>query len=128
MQLDKIKNFKLNAEMLGKVSRFLPRSTFVLPNRSWIRIEEFCFGGTKITATDGFRLIIFIDPESDFSGPALSLENQGYPLSKFTKECRKTKSSIEKVANKLLSSKPTIASIGPIKNLETLDKVQNRLN
>ncbi len=39
-----------------------------------------------------------------------------------------TKSSIEKAANKLLSSKPTIASIGPIKNLETLDKVQNRLN
>ena len=39
-----------------------------------------------------------------------------------------TKSSIEKVANKLLSSKPTIASIGPIKNLETLDKVQYRFN
>jgi len=83
--------------MLGKVSRFIPRSTFVSSNRSWIRIEEFCFGGAKITATDGFRLIIFIDPGSDYSGPALSLENQGYPLSKFTKECRKTKSSIEKL-------------------------------
>ena len=97
MRPDKIKNFKLNAEMLGKVSRFIPRSTFVSSNRSWIRIEEFCFGGAKITATDGFRLIIFIDPGSDYSGPALSLENQGYPLSKFTKECRKTKSLIEKL-------------------------------
>ena len=39
-----------------------------------------------------------------------------------------TKTSIEKVANKLLSSKPTISSIGPIKLLESLDKIQNRLN
>ena len=39
-----------------------------------------------------------------------------------------TKISIEKVANKLLSSKPTISSIGPIKQLEYLDKIQNRLN
>jgi len=39
-----------------------------------------------------------------------------------------TKTSIEKVANKLLSSKPTISSIGPIKQLEYLDKIQNRLN
>ena len=39
-----------------------------------------------------------------------------------------TKSSIEKVANKILSSKPTVASIGPIKQLETLDKIQKRLN
>ena len=39
-----------------------------------------------------------------------------------------TKSSIEKVATKILSSKPTIASIGPIKQLETLDKIQKRLN
>ena len=39
-----------------------------------------------------------------------------------------TKKSIEKVANKLLSSKPTISSIGPIKQLESLDKIQNRLN
>ena len=39
-----------------------------------------------------------------------------------------TKTSIEKVANKLLSSKPTISSIGPIKQLESLDKIQNRLN
>ena len=38
-----------------------------------------------------------------------------------------TKSSIEKVANKILSSKPTVASIGPIKQLETLDKIQKRL-
>jgi len=39
-----------------------------------------------------------------------------------------TKTSIEKVANKLLSSKPTISSIGPIKQLEYLEKIQNRLN
>ena len=39
-----------------------------------------------------------------------------------------TKYSIEKVANKILASKPTIASIGPIKQLETLDKIQERLN
>ena len=39
-----------------------------------------------------------------------------------------TKTSIEKVATKLLSSKPTISSIGPIKQLEYLDKIQNRLN
>ena len=39
-----------------------------------------------------------------------------------------TKISIEKVANKLLSSKPTISSIGPIKQLESLDKIKNRLN
>ena len=38
-----------------------------------------------------------------------------------------TRTSIEKVANKILSSKPTISSIGPIKSLETLDKIQNRL-
>ena len=39
-----------------------------------------------------------------------------------------TKYSIEKIAYKILSSKPTIASIGPIKQLETLDKIQERLN
>ena len=97
MRPDKIKNFKLNAEMLGKVSRFLSRGIFIVPNFAAIRIEQFCSGGAKITATDGHRLIIFIDPGSDFSGPALSLENQGYPLSKFTKEYRKTKSSIEEL-------------------------------
>ena len=91
-----IKNFKLNAEMLGKASYFLPRA--VQPwHRSDVqmRIEQFCLGGAKITATDRHRVIRFIDPGSDYSGPALSLINQGYPLSKFTKECRKTKSSIE---------------------------------
>ena len=39
-----------------------------------------------------------------------------------------SKESIEKVANKLLFSKPTISSIGPIKNLETIDQIQKRLN
>ena len=39
-----------------------------------------------------------------------------------------TKLSIKKVADKLLSSKPTISSIGPIKQLESLDKLQKRLS
>jgi hypothetical protein len=102
MRPDKIKNFKLNAEMLGKVSRFLSsayiyRPATAIPYETSIRIEQFYPGGAKITVTDGCRVIIFIDPGSDYSGPALTLENQGYPLSKFTKECRKTKSSIEKL-------------------------------
>ena len=39
-----------------------------------------------------------------------------------------SKSSIEKISKKILSSTPTISSIGPIKELESLEKVQNRLN
>jgi len=39
-----------------------------------------------------------------------------------------SKSSIERVAKKLLASKPTIASIGPIKELESLDKIIKRFN
>ena len=113
MRREKIKNFKLNAEMLGKVSHFISRSTFTLPPRAAIRIEKFCIGGAKITATDGFRLIIFIDPGSDFSGPALSLENQGYPLSKFTKECRNTKSSVEKLQGYALF-KPDSVHLGSV--------------
>jgi len=98
MRREKIKNFKLNAEMLGKVSCFLSKGNFVgAESTSAIRIEQSCLGGARITATDRCRLIIFIDSGSDFSGPALSLEDQGYPLSKFTKECRKTKSSIKKL-------------------------------
>ena len=38
-----------------------------------------------------------------------------------------TKNSIEIIANKLLSSIPTISSIGPINNLETINQIQNRL-
>ena len=98
MHRKKIKNFKLNAEMLGKASHFLPRTVQPFSRSDVeIRIEQFCLGGAKITATDRHRVIRFIDPGSDYSGPALSLINQGYPLSKFTKECRKTKSSIEKL-------------------------------
>ena len=37
-----------------------------------------------------------------------------------------TKESIERVVRKMLQSKPTIASIGPIKNLEKLEKIQSR--
>ena len=39
-----------------------------------------------------------------------------------------TKESIEKVVYKILKSKPTIASIGPIDNLETIDKIESRFN
>ena len=39
-----------------------------------------------------------------------------------------SKESIEKVANKILSSNPTMASIGPIKNLEKLEKIKARIN
>ena len=39
-----------------------------------------------------------------------------------------SKEMIEKVVKKLLSSNPTIASIGPIKNLETIKEIQSRLN
>ena len=39
-----------------------------------------------------------------------------------------TKESIETIAKNLLSSKPTISSIGPVENLETIDKIQTRLN
>jgi predicted Zn-dependent peptidase len=37
-----------------------------------------------------------------------------------------SKESIEKVVQKMLQSKPTIASIGPIKNLEKLENIQSR--
>ena len=39
-----------------------------------------------------------------------------------------SRQSIEKVARKLLSSNPTMASIGPVKNLESIEKVRSRLN
>ena len=39
-----------------------------------------------------------------------------------------SKSAIEKAAKKLLSSKPTVSSIGPIQQLENLDNITKRLN
>tara|TARA_Y100000590_G_scaffold451524_1_gene593047 strand:+ start:3603 stop:4856 length:1254 start_codon:yes stop_codon:yes gene_type:complete len=39
-----------------------------------------------------------------------------------------SKSSIERIAKKILSSNPTISSIGPINELENLDKIKTRLN
>ena len=39
-----------------------------------------------------------------------------------------SKSSIEKISKKILSSNPTISSIGPIKELENLDKIKSRIN
>ncbi len=39
-----------------------------------------------------------------------------------------SKESIKKIAKKILLSKPTIASIGPISNLEKIENIQSRLN
>ena len=39
-----------------------------------------------------------------------------------------TKDTVRKIASSVLSTPPTIASIGPISKLETLDKIKNRLN
>ena len=39
-----------------------------------------------------------------------------------------TKESVIKVSNKILKSPITIASIGPIKKLESIDKIRKRLN
>ena len=39
-----------------------------------------------------------------------------------------SKLSIEKISKKILSSNPTISSIGPIKELENLDKIKSRIN
>ena len=39
-----------------------------------------------------------------------------------------SKDSVERIANYILSKPITISSIGPIKNLETLEKIQSRLN
>ena len=39
-----------------------------------------------------------------------------------------TKATVEKVAKNILKTPLTIASIGPIKKLEFLDKIHNRLN
>ena len=36
--------------------------------------------------------------------------------------------SVQKIANKIICSPLTISSIGPIKKLESIDKIQNRLN
>jgi predicted Zn-dependent peptidase len=47
---------------------------------------------------------------------------------KINKINRVTKTTIENVAKKLLLSKPTISSIGPVKELESLDKIEGRFN
>ena len=39
-----------------------------------------------------------------------------------------SKESVEKIANQIVSSPVTISSIGPIRKLETVDKIQDRLN
>ena len=40
----------------------------------------------------------------------------------------KAKETVEKIAKQIVSGPITISSIGPIKRLDTLDKIQNRLN
>jgi len=39
-----------------------------------------------------------------------------------------TKETVEKIAESILATPITIASIGPIKNLDSLDKIKRRLN
>ena len=39
-----------------------------------------------------------------------------------------TKETVEKIAERILATPITIASIGPIKNLDSLDKIKKRLN
>ena len=93
--------FMINAEMLGKASHFLnfndPRST-----SSWIRIENSEMMGARIIATDGRRMVIFIDPKSDFSGPGFNLEASIISdisgrniFSPLLKQCKRTKSDVE---------------------------------
>ena len=93
--------FMINAEMLGKASHFLDfndsRST-----SSWIRIENSELMGARIIATDGRRMVIFIDPKSDFIGPGFNLEASIISdisgrniFSPLLKQCKKTKSDLQ---------------------------------
>ena len=47
---------------------------------------------------------------------------------KINKIDKVTKNSIEKIAEKLVKSTPTISSIGPISKLENVDQIKKRLN
>ena len=93
--------FMINAEMIGKASKFInmrdPR-----PQCTWVRVEKSELFGARIIATDGMRMIIFIDPQSDFKGPDLNLElfgksksSKNKVLTPLIKACRKIKSNVQ---------------------------------
>ena len=93
--------FMINAEMIGKASKFVNKNDF-RPICTWIRVEKSELFGARIIATDGMRMIIFIDPQSDFKGPDFNLEvfeksktSGSYVLNSLIKACRKTKSNVQ---------------------------------
>ena len=93
--------FMINAEMIGKASKFVNKNDF-RPICTWIRVEKSELFGARIIATDGMRMIIFIDPQSDFKGPDFNLEvfeksktSGSYVLNSLIKVCRKTKSNVQ---------------------------------
>jgi hypothetical protein len=100
------KSFNINGEMLGKASRFVCNveniDVYTEPNLNFLRIEKCNFFGAKIIACDGYKLIIFIDPASDFKGPDINLEvcipgrnPSSIILSPFIKACRKLRSEVK---------------------------------
>ena len=101
-----MKKFKINGEMLGKASRFVEPKNAWRANLKWLRIEKSDLFGARIIACDGHRLIIYIDPASDFNGPDLNIEvytkskkkkhglNARTIISPFIKSCRKLRSEV----------------------------------
>ena len=96
------KSFNINGEMLGKASRFVSNVEYSELNISFLRIEKSNFFGAKIVACDGHRLIIFIDPASDFKGPDFNLgvyipgrTPSSIKLNPFIKACRKLRSEVK---------------------------------
>lgn len=93
--------FMINAEMIGKASKFINKHNW-RRECSWVRVEKSELFGARIIATDGMRMIIFIDPQSDFKGPGLNLElfeismSSGIKVLKpLIKACRKIKSNVQ---------------------------------
>ena len=92
--------------MLGKASRFVSAKHAWKDNLKWLRVEKSDFFGARIIACDGHRLIIYIDPASDFNGPDLNIEvytklkkkkhglNARTIISPFIKSCRKLRSEV----------------------------------
>ncbi len=97
------KSFKINGEMLGKASRFVAKNHYHRDTLQFIRIEKSNFFGAKIVASDGHKIIIFIDPASDFKGPDFNLgvytssrkDTSVRKLRPFFKACRKIRSEVK---------------------------------
>ena len=93
--------FIINAEMIGKASKFANNHNW-RRECLWVRVEKSELFGARIIATDGHRMIVFIDPQSDFKGPGFNLEVFGkgkssghYVLNSLIKTCRKIKSNVQ---------------------------------